>query len=89
MRFWTSRAPQRFWREEGREAGRAEGREAGRAEGQRDAVRLALESRFGPLDSATAALLNEANSDSLRSVLTHVATDSREQLRARLGLVGN
>jgi predicted transposase YdaD len=71
-----------LWREEGREAGREEGRE----EGQRETLRLVLESRFGSLDAAVLKKLQEADAPTLRSLVTHLATDRWEQVRERLGL---
>ncbi|HEY7780547.1 MAG TPA: hypothetical protein VIC85_10090 [Ktedonobacterales bacterium] len=55
-----------------------------RAEGLREAVRLAIESRFGPLDEALMATLNAASEATLRDIIAHVATDTLEQLSARL-----
>jgi hypothetical protein len=55
-----------------------------RTEALREAVRPALEARFGPLDEALAAALGAADEAALRAVIANVATDTLDQLRARL-----
>jgi len=65
---------------------REQGREQGRQEGQRELVRLALEDRFGALASDEQAALAAADTATLRALVAHLADDSRDQLRARLGL---
>jgi predicted transposase YdaD len=70
----------------GIEQGREQGREEGRSAGVRDAVLLLLEGRFGALDPALVAAIERADKPTLEQVLLHGATDTSEQLRARLGL---
>lgn len=57
-----------------------------REEGRREAARLILEDRFGTLDAAMLSRLQEADAATLRSLVTHLATDRWEQIRTRLGL---
>lgn len=68
------------------EEGKAEGLAEGEAKGQRELVQTILESRFGPLDAAEVAALQLAEASLLRTLATHIATDSRDQVRARLGV---
>ena len=79
-----------IWREEGEAKGLAEGEAKGLArglaEGQRTLVQTILESRFGQLDAAEVAALQTVVEPQLRMLATHIATDSREQVRVRLGL---
>ena len=74
------------WWEEGRDRGRQEGREEGREEGQRELARLALEGRFGTLGADEQAALAIADSAALQAIVVHLTTDSRDQVRTRLGL---
>lgn len=74
-------------RDEGRAKGRQEGRQEGKQEMAREMAQAMLESRFGPLQPDELAALRGADESVLRSLAAHVATDSREQLRAWLGLV--
>jgi len=73
-------------REEAAAEGMAKGIAEGKAEGQRSLVQLLLENRFGALAAAELAALTSASEPTLRDVAVHLATDSREQVRARLGL---
>jgi hypothetical protein len=57
----------------------------GMSEGLRESVRLAVEGRLGALDEELRAAIERADQPTLRAVLTHIATDTPEQLRARLG----
>ncbi len=65
---------------------REEGEARGEAKGQRELVQTILESRFGPLNAAEVAALGAATQPVLHALALHNATDSREQVRARLGL---
>lgn len=56
----------------------------GRAEGLRDAVRLAFEARFGPLGAEMLAALSAAGEAAPRDAITHLASDTVDQLRVRL-----
>jgi hypothetical protein len=49
-------------------------------------VRLVLQGRFAALDQDLLAAIERANEATLELVLRHGATDTPEQLRARLGL---
>ena len=72
--------------EEGRDEGLRQGRDEGLNEGMRESVRLAIEGRLGPLDEELRTAIERADQTTLRNVLAHVAADTPEQLRARLGL---
>ncbi len=61
-------------------------RDEGRAEGERRMAQVALEGRLGPLGDDVLAALGQADEATVREVVAHVATDSWEQVRARLGL---
>jgi predicted transposase YdaD len=74
------------WKEVGKAEGKAEGLAEGEAKGQRTLVQALLESRFGPLDAAEVAALQEAKEPLLRALAPYIVTDSREQVRARLGV---
>ncbi len=63
-----------------------EGREKGREEGERRMAQTALEGRFGALSDDVRAALAQADEATLLALVAHVATDSLEQARARLGL---
>ena len=69
-----------------REEAAAEGKAKGIAEGQRSLVQFLLENRFGALAAAELAALTSASEPTLRDVAVHLAADTREQVRARLGL---
>jgi predicted transposase YdaD len=58
----------------------------GRQEGGRQKAQLALEGRFGALDAEVLAALAAADEATQRDLVAHVATDTPEQMRARLGL---
>ncbi len=68
------------------ETAEARGEEKGNMEGMRDAVRLMLASRFGPLASDLAAAIDSADNATLSVVITHLATDPITEIRVRLGL---
>jgi len=64
----------------------AEAEAKGKAEGLREAARLGLENRFGPLSTEVQTALGQADEATLKDILAHIATESLEQLRTRLGL---
>ena len=64
----------------------ARGEARGMAEGMREAARLGLEDRFGTLSTEIQTALSQADEAALKALLAHIATESLEQLRARLGL---
>jgi hypothetical protein len=69
--------------------GEARGEARGEAKGLREGARLSLEDRFGgALSAEVQRALDQADEATLKAVLAHIATDSLEQLRARLGLNG-
>lgn len=72
------------------EKGLAEGEAKGIAEGEREmAVRMAqqaLEGRFSALSDDMIVAIRQASIETLQAVVAHVATESLEELRARLGL---
>jgi len=72
--------------QEGRQAGIQEGRQVGIQEGKRELARMALENRFGPPAADVVEALHAADEATLLAVVMHIATDTPEQLRARLGL---
>ena len=74
------------WWEEGHERGRQEGREEGRQQEGRELAHLALEGRFGTREADEQAVRAHADTATLRAVVIHLASDSREQVRSRLGL---
>ena len=55
-------------------------------EGVRHTTLLALEGRFGTLADDMRDAVQQADQATLEAVVGHVATESLEQLRARLGL---
>ncbi len=63
-----------------------EGEVKGKLEGERAMIQLVLEGRFGPLSPELVAALNAANEAILHEIGMHAATESLEQLRARLDL---
>lgn len=65
---------------------RAEGKEQGIAEAMRAMVQRTLEGRFTTLDADLLAAITTASEATLNEVITHVATDSLAQIRARFGL---
>src|SRR5579859_802035 len=72
-------------REQGIEQGREQGREQGKAEGMREAVLVVLRNRFGELAPSLVHAISSAALAQLQDVLAHVATESLEQITARLG----
>lgn len=71
-----------YFREEAIKEGLAEGLK----EGAQRMVILALEGRFGPLAEDVRAAIRQADEATLAAVVGHVASESLEQLWARLGL---
>lgn len=69
-----------------KDEGREEGREQGREAGMRETALVVLEGRFGPLSDDVLAALHTVDAALLRTLLAHVAVDSLEHIRARLGL---
>ncbi len=69
-----------------KDEGREEGREQGREAGMRETALVVLEGRFGPLSDDVLAALHTVDAALLRTLLAHVAVDSLEDVRARLGL---
>lgn len=55
-------------------------------EGMRKSVRLAVQGRFGVLSEDLRAAIQHAGEEALEAVLTHIATDTLEQLQARLSV---
>jgi hypothetical protein len=68
------------------EQGREQGREQGALEAQREMARAMLQARFGPLGDDVLAALASADRETLLALATNAATDTPEQVRARLGL---
>jgi predicted transposase YdaD len=73
------------WQREWREVGWNEGREQGREAALREAARTTLAGRFGALDESLMTAINAAPETALLDLLAHVATESLDQLRGRLG----
>ena len=73
---------------EGRAKGEAEGRAEGRAEGETEAlrrsVRRIIEKRFGSLDPALAAAIDNADAKTLDAIEADAITEPIETIRARL-----
>ena len=69
-----------------KEEGREEGLQEGRQEGRQELAQVALEGRFGMLSNDVVEALRAADDATLRAVVAHIATDSLEQARRRLGL---
>ncbi|HEX6800728.1 MAG TPA: hypothetical protein VF116_23650 [Ktedonobacterales bacterium] len=67
-----------------------EGEREGKREGERQMARrmalLALEGRFGPLSDELRAAIDAADEAALQEIVAHIATESLDQVRARLGL---
>lgn len=55
-------------------------------EGERRMAQAALEGRFGPLSQEMQASVNAADELVLQEIVAHVATETLEQVRGRLGL---
>jgi predicted transposase YdaD len=68
------------------EEGEAHGREEGKAEATREAVRTVLAARFGALDEALLSAIQAADPAALETLYAPAATETLEQIRARLGL---
>lgn len=64
----------------------AEGRTEGEAKGVREAALAALRGRWGELSPDVAAAVEAVSAGVLLDVVAHIATDTREQMQARLGL---
>ncbi len=69
------------------EEGFVEGEMRGEARGALDGLRVVLESHFGALPDDMSAALAALDQPALMELLHHVATDTLEQVRARIGLV--
>jgi hypothetical protein len=65
---------------------RAEVKAEAKAEGQRELVQTMLESRFGELDPEEVEALKVAAEPALRALAMYITSDSRDKVRARLGL---
>jgi hypothetical protein len=63
-----------------------EAKAEGKAEGERRMLALMLEARFGPLGEDFRAAIGSADEAALTAIAQHAATETFEQLRARLGL---
>ena len=74
-------------RDEARKEGLKEGRQEGRQEGMRALAQVALEGRLGTLRADMVDALQTADDETLVAVMAHIASDSPEQVRQRLGLV--
>ncbi len=68
------------------EEAKAEGKTEGKAEGERRMLALMLEARFGPLSDDLRTAIESANEVTLTTIGQHAASETLEQLRARLGL---
>jgi len=51
-----------------------------------ESIRLVLEARFGPVDTAVIEALKPLDEDALTELTRHAATDTLEAFRGRLGL---
>lgn len=67
-----------------------EGEREGKREGERQMARrmalIALEGRFGPVSDELRAAIDAADAATLQEIVAHIATESLDQVRARLGL---
>lgn len=72
--------------EKGIEKGIEKGKLQGIEQGEVRMARRALEGRFGKLPEDLLAALTAADEATLDAIVTHITTDSIEQVRARLGL---
>lgn len=72
--------------ERGIEQGIERGIEQGIEEGERRMAQVSLEGRFGPLSDDMRAALRTADEAILHDLAAHIASDTLEQVRARLGL---
>jgi predicted transposase YdaD len=67
-----------------REEGMAEGKAEGEASGMRNSLRLVLEARFGQLDDALTAAIQQADAAALPDLLVRAAKDDLPAIRAAL-----
>ncbi|HEX9414129.1 MAG TPA: hypothetical protein VF916_11550 [Ktedonobacterales bacterium] len=74
------------WIEAGKKEGREEGREAGMRQMARQMAQAALQGRFGTITDDVQAALVTADEATLQALVAHIATDTLEQARVRLGL---
>jgi hypothetical protein len=74
-----------LWDEIFGEDRREQGREQGMREMARSMAETAWEGRFGPPAEEVRSALQRADVDALKALVAHIATDSIEQARARLG----
>jgi predicted transposase YdaD len=72
--------------DEGLKKGLDEGLKKGLNEGERRMAQRALEGRFGTVSDDILAALPQADEATLEAIVMHIATDTLEQVRARLGL---
>lgn len=63
-----------------------EGMQQGMQQGIRATILRVLEGRFGALDAALAAAIQDTADAALPDLSLHAGTDTLDQLRARLGL---
>lgn len=70
----------------GLEEGKAEGEAKGKAEGLREAVLAMLRGRFGELAPDLSQALAAAGVEALEGLLPHLATESLDAIRTRLGV---
>jgi hypothetical protein len=66
--------------------GEAKGKAEGKAEATRDLARVALESRFAPLDEDVTAAVAGADVETLREIVGRITTITLAEVRARLGI---
>ena len=88
-RLWREQAMQEGIEhgiEQGREQGIEQGREQGLQQGLAEGALAALRLRFGELAHEVEQAVASARKETLEDVLAHVATDTLEHVRARLGL---
>lgn len=60
--------------------------ERAKEHGMAQVLQAVLESRFGPVSEDVLAASDQADGDTLRELGAHIAVDSLDQIRARLGL---
>lgn len=68
------------------EEGERRGEQRGEQRMARRMALLALEGRFGPLSDELRAAINAADEATLQEIVAHIATESLDQVRARLSL---
>lgn len=76
----------KFFIAEGEAKGKVEGKAEGMAEATRDLARIALESRFAPLDEDVTAAVAGADVETLREIVGRITTITLAEVRARLGI---